>query len=582
MLDPRPRPHARLRSSLIAAAVGLGAAAGLVACEPVPEGATATAPTADAQVAMSSTSGSAVTSGTSTSMSVVADGTTTSSAHVSFKAPADPWTVTRAVLELDVTDAGSPVEVWSSDAFSEATITWTTRPGTRNRVATIDPPAGPIQLDVTTEVRAGHRAFSLLPTGPDATSFATREDQDPDVRPRLLTWRGAIHEMPSSIVGRSTCDATQPDQTAAIQAWLDSVPNGSVARFAPGVCFRTEVPLVVLGRDALTIDGNGSTIEAFTDGCDDQSANGIAYDDCRFLPPHEVVAHEWPYLNSRVHLEASTNVLVRNLRVDGGFNVTGTITPMEGNHGFRIGDGNRGTILDGVRADRVQGDYAYVQGSDDTTIQNSTFGDDHGPLSGNGRQGIGITRGTGVYVRSNTFSNVTRSHIDIEPNYTSDVIRDVYIDRNTFNGPKGTAWFSNANDSITEGVFFRWNRLVGMHFNAQILNAPLPDPADPASYHRRNYQFIGNTSDTPGANPLGMLARVQGIDGVLFQGNSVVAKPLRDIALVDAKSSRNVTVIDNSILNGSEAGRYPGTVGVCESGNQVGNPLSPDPTQQAC
>lgn len=574
------RAHAR--RALVAVAA-LTVAAGLAACEPVPDGATATAPTADAQVGTSTSSGGAATSSTTgTAMAVVADVATTTSAHVAFKAPTEPWAVTSALLELDVTDAGSPVEVWSSDGFTESTISWTKRPATLNRVATIDPPVGSIQIDVTAEVRAGHRAFALLPTGADATSFATREDSSEALRPRLLLWRGTTYDLPSSIASQATCSATQPDQTAALQAWLDSVPDGAVARFPAGRCFRTEVPLVVLGRSALTIDGNGSAIEAFTDGCDDQSDNGIAYDDCRYLPPNEVVAHEWPYLNSRVHLERSTNVLIRNLRVDGGFNVTGTITPMEGNHGFRVGEGNRGTVLDGVRADRVEGDYAYIQGSNDTTIQNSTFGADHGTLSGNGRQGIGLTRGTGVYVRANTFSNVTRSHIDIEPNYTSDVIRDVYVDRNTFNGPKGTAWLSNANDSITEDVYFRWNRLVGLHFNTQILTTPLPNPNDPSTYRRRNYQFIGNTSDTPGGNPLGMLARVQGVDGIRFEGNSVVAKPLRDMALVGTTNSRNVVVVGNSIMNGTEGGRYVGSTVTCESGNLVGSPLAPDPTQLGC
>jgi hypothetical protein len=576
-----PRP----RRALLATLVGLTAVAGLVACEPVPDGAVAVAPVADAEVASTiSATGTVKTSSTTatTRMTVVTDAATTASAHVAFDAPAEPWAVTSAILELDVITAGSPIEVWSSAGFVESAITWTTRPETLNQVSTVRPVVGPMQIDVTTAVRAGHRAFALVPTGPARTSIATREDASDAVRPRLLVWRGAVRTMPTSIVGQTTCSTAQADQTAQIQAWLDSVPDGSIARFPAGRCFRTEVPLVVLGRKALTIDGNGSALEAFTDGCDDQSANGIAYDDCRYLPPNEVVAHEWPYLNSRVHLEKSTNVLIRNLRVDGGFNVTGTITPMEGNHAFRIGEGNRGTILDGVRADRVQGDYAYIQGSNDTTIQNSTFGEDHGALSGNGRQGLGLTRGTGVYVRGNVFSNVTRSHVDIEPNYVTDVIRDVFIDRNTFNGPKGTAWFSNANDSITERVSFRWNRLVGIHLNAQILNSPLPDPTNPASFRRRDYAFIGNTSDTPGANPLGMLLRVQGIDGVLIQGNSVVAKPLRDIALIDAKSSRDVVVIDNSILNGSEAGRYPGSVAVCERGNRVGNPLVADPTQLAC
>lgn len=574
-----------LRPILLAASVAI-AVGGLAACEPVPDGAAMAQPVADAQITGPSSGAAGQAAGSvdagADRLDVADDGTVASSAHVSFKPQADEWSVTSALLELDVTDAGSPVEVWSSIEFTESTIAWSNRPLPLNRIATIGEQTGTVQVDVTSAVRAGHRAFALLPTGPDAVTVASREDADPALRPRLLLWRGEVHDLPSSIVGETTCTEDQPDQAAAIQAWLDSVPDGAVARFPADRCFRTEVPLIVLDRHELTIDGSGSSIEAFTDGCDDQSDDGIAFNDCRIGPPHPVVRHEWPYLNSRVHLEGNRNVLVRNLRVDGGFDVTGTITPMEGNHGFRVGAGNVGTILDGVRADRVEGDYVYIQGANDTTVQRSTFGADHGSLSGNGRQGVGLTRGTGVYLRGNSFSNVTRSHIDIEPNYTTDVIRDVYVDGNTFNGPRGTAWFSNANDSITENVHFRWNRLVGLHLSAQILNSPLPDPADPSSYHRRNYQFIGNTSDTPGANPLGMLLRVQGIDGVLIQGNSVVAKPLRDIALIDARSSRNVTVVDNELLNGSEAGRYPDSVGICEAGNLVGNPLAPDPTQQAC
>ena len=124
--------------------------------------------------------------------------------------------------------------------------------------------SGKSALDVTSEVRAGHRAFSLLPTGADGVTFASREDPNLDLRPRLLLWRGAVRTMPTSIVGRATCSVDQPDQTAQIQAWLDSVPDGSVARFPAGRCFRTEVPLLVVGRRGLTIDGNGSTLEAFT------------------------------------------------------------------------------------------------------------------------------------------------------------------------------------------------------------------------------------------------------------------------------------------------------------------------------
>ena len=69
------------------------------------------------------------------------------------------------------------------------------------------------------------------------------------------------HDVPVAIAGDCSRDVT-----GAIQAWIGSVGDGSVLRFAPNACYRIDGTLRLDGRNNLTLEGNNATFKAGTDG----------------------------------------------------------------------------------------------------------------------------------------------------------------------------------------------------------------------------------------------------------------------------------------------------------------------------
>ena len=523
-------------------------------------------------------------------LATATEGYLSSTAHVAFPPIDDPTSVTRAALAFQVTDGGS-VAVTSSEEIDEAELDWAGRPASLNMVESAARAAAgqPLQLDVTTEVHAGHHTFALRAAGADRVAVAASEH--PSLPgPTLRLARGTVHEMPPELVSeiaRPECDPSMPDSTGPVQAWIDSVPDGSVARFPAGQCVRAERTLFVHGRRGLTIDGNGSTLVAFTDGCESQTDDGNPTDACSLPPPVDAPEAEadlrWPQSRSAFWVSESTDIVFEDITVDGGYESVGElINLLEFQHGWRIDGGNDGIVLDQVRADRFGGDYVYLRDSDNSTVQNGVFGEGHGEASGNGRQGIAVTDGTNVYIRRNTVAAVTRSIIDIEADRPEEELRNIVIEHNTFDGEGALAWLSNVGaDALHDGVYIRFNTINRISFAMQVRSRAAPDPSN---LRRRNYQIVGNVGTQPSANPAGWLILVNGVEGLLVQGNEAIAREPSDLTLVDARSSRNVRVIGNTLLNGADAGRYAATEGVCERGNMVGDPVRPEqaPTTSGC
>ncbi len=105
---------------------------------------------------------------------------------------------------------------------------------------------------------------------------------------------------------------------------------------------------------------------------------------------------------------------------------------------------------------------------------------------------------------------------------------------------------------------------------------------DPSTFHRHNYQFVGNTSDTmmatgtcPGPGTTAM--RFYGIDGLLVENNLAPVGPIRCMTLADVAKVRNSCIIGNSTQNAIRASsRYYQSADYCESSNMVGLPLTVD------
>src|SRR2546423_15724035 len=80
-----------------------------------------------------------------------------------------------------------------------------------------------------------------------------------------LTQPAPVHVIPEDIAHGSSCDRSLPDVTAALQQWITSLPNHSVARLGPNQCYHTEYPLTIGAKTGVIFDGNGSTLAAVTD-----------------------------------------------------------------------------------------------------------------------------------------------------------------------------------------------------------------------------------------------------------------------------------------------------------------------------
>jgi hypothetical protein len=100
----------------------------------------------------------------------------------------------RATLRLSASPASQPgrVEVRTSGAFSERTVTWANRPGASAvQGSAVVTPGGTVELDAGPVTGAGVRSYALTaPAGQGAQlRFASSEDPDPARRPALtVTW----------------------------------------------------------------------------------------------------------------------------------------------------------------------------------------------------------------------------------------------------------------------------------------------------------------------------------------------------------------------------------------------------------
>ena len=198
--------------------------------------------------------------------------------------------------------------------------------------------------------------------------------------------------------------------TAALQSFIDGVPNGTTIVFKAGGTYRI-TGLTMTSRTNLTFEGNGATLRNIG------------------------------WTKSAMTFSTDTGITVRNLTIlgdnpdAGGPNAYHT-SGQEYSHGISL----RGTdnvdignvTIDGVWGDGVfVGSYAtYANWSDHIRIHNST-------IRRNGRNGVTINAGSDVIVSQNSFDKIAMHAIDLEPDISSEGASDVTIQANTF-GSYGT------------------------------------------------------------------------------------------------------------------------------------------------
>jgi hypothetical protein len=333
------------------------------------------------------------------------------------------------------------------------------------------------------------------------------------------------------------------DVTGAIQAWIGSVGDGSVLRFAPNACYRIDGTLRFDGRNNLTLEGNNATFKAGTDG--------------RELPPSQARTR------SQFFFAFGSNLLVRDIIVRGanpnaGMGDAAYVPDLEAQHGFVIG-GTDGILLEHVQVYDTYGDFVYIGApTHNALVRDSVF-------ARNGRQGWTVAGGDTITFDHNSIKDTRRATIDMEPASTDSAQRHITFSNNQVGD--GRLYFLSLHGAAapTDDLLILNNTVTMRPMDVHVYGVP---------GLRSNIRIIGNTSDHGVSQNGGGTLSFDGTTHVEVRGNSFPVQPGRGIDGVAIANSRDVDVTGNSFLEATDPiWMSPGNVNVHQSGNYVGNPL---------
>jgi hypothetical protein len=345
------------------------------------------------------------------------------------------------------------------------------------------------------------------------------------VPPSATAAAATVITVPSSIDASGRQDVTQ-----ALAALIATAPAGATVRFPPDGRFRVDGVLFVSGRHNVTIDGNGSTLFAPTEG------STIA------VPRYNLRAR-WPRLRAHVMVEDSTRITIRDLTVQGP-NAAGTFTAaLEGQAGFELVRSHDVT-LDHVTARETYGDGVYIVGhSTGVLIQDCTL--DH-----NGRQGVAVVDGVDITVRRCSIVATGRSAIDLEPGRGA--ARSVHIEDNEVRDATNLLLAAVGAGVNVGDVWLVRNHVTG--------GRGVSVYAGQRRFQRSGIHVIGNTGEGVSRGYGRALMRFDRFDGVEVKGNKQsVAKGVTPIVLIDSCN----TDISGNDFGGASA--VPAVTGGCNA-----------------
>ena len=280
-------------------------------------------------------------------------------------------------------------------------------------------------------------------------------------------------------------DATgRADDTKALQAFLNRVPNNRVIQFRRDGRYRIEGTLFLRNRHHLTIDGEGSLVFATTRAGRNR-------------------AQWWITDGSQIVFR---NLAVKGANPHGGVGEDAYVPKLANQAGFHF-EGVDGAELDHVRVTDVYGDFAYL-GRDEHKVPSRNVWIHNSTFLRNGRQGIAVTAATNVIVEDNHFDDTRRSTIDLEPNAHSWHVTNVFVLNNTVG--KGRLLFvASHGQGPVNNVVISGNRLLGHPLTIDVL--------PPGKKRRSNWVVTNNVSNTVvRSRPM----RFAGIDGLVVSGNT--------------------------------------------------------------
>ena len=324
-----------------------------------------------------------------------------------------------------------------------------------------------------------------------------------------------------------TIDATgSRDVTRELNAYLASVPDGSVIQLPADATYRAEGTVVLRYRQNLTIEGNNALIFATTDG------SGV---------PSRL--RDWPRNRYHVEIRGGSGIVIRNLRVRGanpnaGISPEAYVSALEAQHGFAI-HGARDIELDHVSASDVYGDFVYVGGDEDVWSRDIHIHDSR--FERNGRQGIAVTKGQGVLIERNYIGDTRRATFDLEPPGIRGGALEVVI-RNNEIGQGRLKFLAAAGRGPN----------VSFTVENNTLHRPMTIVVETSPGHRRGpIRVVGNTSDQAIGSPKPGGLEFERVDGLVVRDNHQPMQEWRNQAFVMACESTAVDILDNNVPGAS-------------------------------
>jgi hypothetical protein len=296
------------------------------------------------------------------------------------------------------------------------------------------------------------------------------------------------------------------DVTAALQRFVDSVPDRETVVFPRGATYRIDGTLEWHDRTGITLEGNGATLIASTHG-----------------DPNR--AH--------VRLVDGRRWTIRNLTVRGANPTGGHFDPdYQWQHGFDL-RGVGGARLENVTVSDVFGDDIYIGLSTTTRAWSHDISiiDSTGMRSG--RMAIAITAGRRVTVDGGVWSKPGLSTFDVEPNGRPGGADRILIEHAVL----GPGSHDRALDITGRGPISN----VTLSDNA-LTGRPLHVRADEGEERPQNIVVRGNTSAVAFAGPPPAAMVFRNTDGVTVIGNTQALAPGTDLAMVATEGATHVHV----------------------------------------
>lgn len=344
-------------------------------------------------------------------------------------------------------------------------------------------------------------------TPPPTTSPTTPTTPPPTTLPP----GASVHQPPLSI------DRTgAKDVTAALQTFLNGVPNGATVLFHKNAQYRIEGTLLLTNRKGLTLDGNGARFFA--------------------TQPTELRGR------SQWDLRDMTDTIIQNMVIRGANPKAGTgddawVVELEAQHGINIVGGARVTVRWNTISDTF-GDFIYISSNAKGGVPKDITVHDNF-MRRSGRSGISTTNADGVVLRNNDLAEMRRSGFNLETNLAHEVARNVTI-RNNRVGPSRLNFVSGHGHGRVDDLVVIDNVLIGQPLTVTL-------HATSAGGRRTNVLIARNVSDKPYGASIGASVRIVGYDGVTVKDNVQPLNINQPMHLVMVRDSCKVVVTGNVI-----------------------------------